>query len=168
MAMELQTLDDILIAISRGISSSYFEPPIMDKLPSKEVVQEAKDDIKYALTNLNGGDQPEIQKTARRFQTYLSIVELLEEIPEELWLKEKDFSRALSHFTFHYATMYQEIKVGNIGKMLPIKYKLIEEKSKISTSAVVEGSGSPISRMLQVADKYIELLKLDYIEQPKI
>ena len=159
-----ETLDNIVIAISRGIHSAYFGAVMYDKLPSKEVIHEAKSDIEYALGILNGEANTEIQKTARRLRVYLDIVQLLEEVPEEFWLREKEFTQAVSFFAYQYAQHYSEIKDGNVAKMLPDKYRMLEEKSRISTIAVVEGSDSHISKMLQVADKYIELLKLDYLK----
>ena len=155
----MSTLDlvEALKAIHEGIRGSYISPFVYDKVPSKEILREAKLDLEAILASVPGS---EANKDILRLRKLSEIVELLIDIPEQTLIQTKEFVAALNACGKYHNVNYPEIIKGTgLGIIVP-KYALIGALSKIEFDAAVEQSPG-IKKLVEVGKKYLELVNID-------
>ena len=158
-----ETLDQFLNGVNKGIVVGYFGPAsVSNRLPSKYVIYEAEKDLEYILKQPIPADGVD-PKSSRRLEIYLDIIRLLKDIPEEVFLANKNLTHALHIYAAMYSNGFDLIKSGNVGYAFASKYALISERTGLEDRiASGEGNGST-RKLIELIDKYIELLGVDYI-----
>ena len=160
-----ETIDNFLVEINKGISNSYFKTASGGKLPSKYIVNEAKADLEHILSlpiPSTGVDS----RSSRRLQIYLDIVRLLDNIPEQEFVSNRDLSLDLHLYTIVYSTRFPEIELGNVAVLFDQKYRLIDARTDLVNRQTAGMENGSTQKLIELIDKYIELLKVDYSSQP--
>lgn len=148
-------LDDVLHGINFGISENYFRLAAHGSAPRKEILAEAKSDLEVVLSEFDVNNR---NSSLLKLRKYKEIVDLLEQIPDEILMERKQLSEVLEALTYSYDIGRQNKSF--IGIMIPHKYKLVGEKGKIQTEIELGGNSS-LRVLVELADRYIELLRLE-------
>ncbi|MBU3940855.1 MAG: hypothetical protein KKH88_02945 [Nanoarchaeota archaeon] len=157
-----QEIGNLTKSIERGILNAYYNPiNYYGKLPSAEVVEEIKADIKEALTGFEESDD---SAPVLRMKKLGEIADLLLEIQPQDFLRNehtREYLAKLGQFSLCHAVHFNSVSEGNRNLMLSPKYDLVAAKSRLGQAlSGPEPTNGSVARLVELGDKYLELLKI--------
>ncbi|MFH1071895.1 MAG: hypothetical protein V1743_00520 [Nanoarchaeota archaeon] len=152
-------IDAIVVEINKSIASTYFGHMDIYKSPSrKEIIEEARNDLETLLKKT----QTQADTLSfRRAYKFKEILDLLFEIPSEDLFREDEFTHELFLYANRYSLSFSDLKEKDMIPILSNKYALIGAKARLQDKVNFGGGNSSTQNMVAVADKYLELLRIE-------